>query len=66
VQKKKLVVRAAYYQLIVGNLYKLCGNNILRRYVMEHEIPIILAKSHEGIVGVHYVGKYIAQKIVHA
>jgi hypothetical protein len=56
-QKKNLVVRVAYYQFIVGHLYKLGANNILRRCVMEHERPIILAKEHEGIVGGHYGGK---------
>jgi hypothetical protein len=65
-QKKNLVVRDAYYQLIVGHLYKLGADNILRRCVMEHECPIILAEAHEGIVGGHYAGKSIAQKILHA
>jgi hypothetical protein len=65
VQKKNLVVRAADYQLIAGHLYKLGADNILRRCVMEHERPIILAEAHEGIVGGHYAGKAIAQKILH-
>ena len=43
VQKKNLVVRVADYQLIAGHLYKLGADIILRRCVMEHEIPIILA-----------------------
>jgi hypothetical protein len=30
--------------------------------VLEHERPMILTKSHKGIVGGHYVGKEIAQK----
>jgi hypothetical protein len=56
-QKKNLVVRASYYQLIVGHLYKLGADKILRRCVMEHERPIILAEVHEGIAGGHYAGK---------
>jgi hypothetical protein len=32
-------------------------DNILRRYVIEHERPRILAEAHEGISGGHYVGK---------
>jgi hypothetical protein len=63
-QKKNMVVRAADYQLIVGHLYKMGVNNILRRCVLEHEIPIILAKSHEGITGGHYAGKAIVQKVL--
>jgi hypothetical protein len=43
VQKKNLVVRVAYYQLIAGNLYKLSVDNIIRRCVIKHERPIILA-----------------------
>jgi hypothetical protein len=54
VQKTNLVFRDANYQLIVGHLYKLGSENILRRCVMEHERPIILAKAYEGIVGGHY------------
>jgi hypothetical protein len=65
-QKNNLVVRAGYYQLIAGHLYKLGAKNILRRCVMEHECPIILAKAHEGIVGGNYAGKAIAKKILHA
>jgi hypothetical protein len=51
------VVKAAYYQLIAGHLYKLGAENMLRRCVMEHERPLILAKAHEGIVGGHYTRK---------
>jgi hypothetical protein len=48
-QKKNLVVRAANYQLIAGHLYKMSADSILRRCVLEHERPMILEKSHEGI-----------------
>jgi hypothetical protein len=33
------------------------ADNILQRYVLEHEIPRVLAKSHEGIAGGYYTGK---------
>jgi hypothetical protein len=59
-QKKNLVVRVAYYQLIVGNLYKMGVYNILLRYVLEQERPRVLAESHDRIVGGHYAGKAIA------
>jgi hypothetical protein len=64
VQKKNLVVKATNYQLIAGHLYKMGSNIILRRCVLEHEIPRILAESHEGITGGHYVRKAIAQKVL--
>ena len=59
------MVRAADYQLIAGHLYKLGVDNILRRCVMEHERPIILAEAHEGIAGENYAGKDIVKKVLH-
>jgi hypothetical protein len=56
-QKKNLVVGVANYQLIAGHLYNMSVENILRRCVLEHERPRILAESCEGIVGGHYGGK---------
>jgi hypothetical protein len=64
VQKKNLVVKVAYYQLIVGHLYKMGADSILRKCVLEHEIPRILVESHEGIVGGHYVGKDTVHKVL--
>jgi hypothetical protein len=58
--KKNLVVRVENYQLIADHLYKRGTDNILRRCVMDHEKPIILVESHEGIVGVNCVGKATA------
>jgi hypothetical protein len=57
VQKKNLVVRVVDYQLIVGHLYNMGEDRILRRYVLEHERPNILVESHEGIDEENYVGK---------
>ena len=59
------MVRVVDYQLIVGYLYKLGVDNILRKCVMEHECPIILVEAHEGIDGGHYVGKDTAHKVLH-
>jgi hypothetical protein len=56
-QKKNLVVRAADYQLITGHLYKMGADSILKRYVLEHKRPRVLAEAHEGIGGGNYVGK---------
>jgi hypothetical protein len=39
-------------------------DEILRRCVMEVEIPLIMAEAHEGIAGVHYVGKEKLQKVL--
>ena len=56
-QKKQLVVKATYFTLIAGQLYKLGPDEILRRYVLEHERQQILAEAHAGIAGGHYAGK---------
>ena len=65
-QKKQLVVRAADFTLIAGQLYKMGPNEILRRCVLEHERPLILAEAHSGAAGGHYAGKAIAQNILTA
>jgi hypothetical protein len=56
-QNKQLVVCAANVSLIDGQLYNMGPYEILRRSVMEIEIPLILAESHEGIIGGHYARK---------
>jgi hypothetical protein len=61
-QKKQLVVCAADFSLIVGQLYKMGPNEILRRCVTETERPLILAKAHEGIIGGHYAGKKLCKR----
>jgi hypothetical protein len=65
-QKKHLVVNAIDYSLIAGQLYKMGPNEILRRCVMEAELPMILKESHEGIAGGHYAGKTTMQKVLRA
>jgi hypothetical protein len=65
-QKKQLVVCAADFSLIVGELYKMGPDEILRRCVMEAEHPLILTEAHEGIAGGHYAGKATAQKVLQA
>ena len=56
-QKKHLVLHAIDFSLIHGQLYNMGHDEILRRCVMEEERPLILKKSHEGIVRGHYIGK---------
>jgi hypothetical protein len=64
IQKKQLVVCAADFQLIAGQLYKMGPNEILRICVMDSKRPLILAEAHEGIKGGHYVGKETTQKVL--
>jgi hypothetical protein len=65
-QRKNWVVCAADYQLIVGHLYKMGTNSILRRYMLEHETPRVLVESHQGIEGGNYASKSITHKVLHA
>ena len=65
-QKKQLVVRAADFTLIAGQLYKMGPDEILHRCVLEHEKPLILAEAHFGVAGGHYAGKSMAQNILTA
>ena len=59
-----MVVRAAIFTLIAGQFYKLGSDEILHRYVLEHERRRILEETHAGIVRGHYTGKYIAHKVL--
>jgi hypothetical protein len=65
VEKKNMVVRAAYYQLIAGHLYNMGPDNMLRICVLEHERPRILVGDGEVISGEHYARKYTMQKAFH-
>jgi len=52
------------YQLIADQLYKLGPDEILRRYVVDHEKAAVLEEAHGGFVGGHYAGKAMTQKIL--
>jgi hypothetical protein len=57
-------VRAADFSIIDGQLYKMGPDEILRRCIMGSEKPLILANSHEGIIGGHYAGKETMHKVL--
>ena len=65
-QKKQLVVKAVDFTLIVGQLYKLGRDEVLRRCVMPHEKEAIIREAHFGTTGGHFAGKPTAQKILAA
>jgi hypothetical protein len=54
------VVRAGDFSLIVGQLYNMGHDEIIRRRIMEAEHLLILAEANEGITGGHYAGKATA------
>lgn len=50
-QNKELVVHTTYFSVIVGHLYKMGTDEILRQYVLEFERSSILVYAHGGAVG---------------
>ena len=58
------MVRAADFTLIAVQLYKLGPDEVLRRYILNHERPMILTEEHSGITGGHYSGKPTVQKVL--
>ena len=65
-QRKQLVVKAADFTTITGQLYKLGPYEKLRWYVLTHEQCLILQEAHAGITGGHYSGKPTTQKVLTA
>jgi hypothetical protein len=64
VQKKQLVDKETYHQLIAESLYNLGVDGILRRCVLEHEINMVISETHEGVAVGHYAGKEKTQNIM--
>ena len=55
-EKKQLVEKAFDFKLIVGQLYNLRLDEILRQCILPHEQGPIVKEAHAGIVGGHYGG----------
>ena len=58
------MLHASDFTLIERQLYKLGPDEILGRYVLEHERRRILEEAHAGVVGGHCVGKPTVQKVL--
>lgn len=65
-KKKEKVVKEVDFSLIVGQLYKLGPDWILRRCVPKHERQMILVEADGSTTGGHYARKVIVQKILRA
>ena len=63
-QKRKLVVKAVEFTLIVGQLYKLGPYEVLYRCVMPHDKEAIIREAHSGTAGGHFTRKSTTQKIL--
>jgi hypothetical protein len=65
-QKCYMVVKAADYQLIARQLYKLGLDSIFRICVLDHERQDILWECHSGVAKGHVGGKATTQKVLQA
>jgi hypothetical protein len=61
---RKIALKSSTFQLIEGLLYKLGPDGILRRCVMEEEIPGVLKESLEGVAGGHMGPDTTARKVL--
>ena len=59
---KRLIRKVAPYTLLVGKLYRLGKDGILRRCLTEHEMPVVIFEIHEGICGGHFPGEITTRK----
>jgi len=64
VQKKHLVVRSIWYQVIAGQLYKMVVDQVLCHCILDHEGVGVLWKYHSGVARVHLGGKATTEKFL--
>jgi hypothetical protein len=60
--KRHIVVRATNYHLIVGKLYMLGLDNMIRRFLIDHEKLEISWECHNRVAGGIVGGKSIARR----
>lgn len=63
-EQRKLVLRSRTFSLINGLFYKMGSDQILRRCVMEEEVPSVLPEAHEGPIGGHMRPDTMARKVL--
>ena len=63
-EKKKFLHDVKSYQWDDPHLYKLCSDQVIRRYVAADEIPQILESCHAAAYGGHFGGHRTAAKIM--
>ena len=61
-QQRQLIYVASLYTIIGGTLYKLGKDEILRRCIMQSEVPSILEGCHDDPCGGHFAGDSTARK----
>ena len=56
-------MKVAPYSLINGFLYQMVLDDILKRYILEHERDNIMYEAHYGLAGGHFQADITAKKI---
>ncbi|KAK8956547.1 hypothetical protein KSP39_PZI001112 [Platanthera zijinensis] len=62
--KKRFMLKAAYYYLVSGILYRKTFLSTMARCVLESEIPTILQEVHSGECGSHSGSRTLERRIL--
>ena len=62
-KKKFLAMKATPYSIINGFLYKFGLDEVLRRYVLDHERQSTMHEANYGLAGGHFQSTTTAKKI---
>ena len=62
-QRKRLALRSHTFMMIVGQLYMMGIDQVMRRCVRPHEQEAVLREAHQGVSGGHFSGDITSQKI---
>jgi hypothetical protein len=65
-QQQRLIFKAAPYSIIADTLYKKGKDGVLRRCIMNSEVPLILQGCHSDPAGGHFAGNVTARKVLQA
>ncbi|KAK8956702.1 hypothetical protein KSP39_PZI001093 [Platanthera zijinensis] len=62
--QRRFKIKATYYNLIFGILYRRTLISLMARCVIEEEVPIILRDIHSGECGSHFGARTLEQRIL--
>lgn len=65
-ERRKIRVNSRHFVVLGNRLYRKGLDGVLRRCVMEEEVPSILSACHDSACGGHFSGQLTGQKILRA
>lgn len=65
-ERRKIQVNSRHFVVLGNWLYRRGLDGVLRRCVMEDEVPSILSACHDSACGGHFSGQLTGQKILRA